>query len=47
MVEQKLWGDVRNLMQVFTVKGEGREGPESEYRYSSTFSLTSALDGGG
>ena len=25
----------------------GHEGPEVEYRYSSTLSLTSALDGGG
>jgi hypothetical protein len=25
----------------------GHEGPEREYRYSSTLSLTSALDGGG
>jgi hypothetical protein len=33
-------------------KGKGHprtyhEGPEGEYRYSSTLSLTSALDGGG
>jgi hypothetical protein len=25
----------------------GHEGPEGEYRFSSTLSLTSALDGGG
>ena len=25
----------------------GHEGPEGEYKYSSTLSLTSALDGGG
>ena len=25
----------------------GHEGPEREWRYSSTFSLTSTLDGGG
>jgi hypothetical protein len=25
----------------------GHEGPEGKYRYSSTLSLTSALDGGG
>jgi hypothetical protein len=47
MVEQNLWGVARNLIQVFTVTGEGHEGPEGEYRYSSTLSLTSALDGGG
>jgi hypothetical protein len=44
-------------MQLQTVRGEvtgrgkvhprrGHEGPEGEYRYSSTLSLTSALDGG-
>ena len=46
-MEQKLWGGARNLMQVFTVKGEGHKGPEGDYRYSCTLSLTSALDGGG
>jgi hypothetical protein len=45
------------LLQGFNVYGEvgkgkvhprtGHEGPEGEYRYSSTLSLTSALDGGG
>ena len=42
-----MWRDARNWMQVFTVKGEGHEGPEGEYRYSCTLSLTSALDGDG
>jgi hypothetical protein len=37
---------------VVKVKGKGHsrtghEGPEGKYRYSSTLSLTSALDGGG
>ena len=44
MAEQKLWGDARNLMQVFMANGECHEGPEGEERYSSTLSLTSALD---
>jgi hypothetical protein len=44
MVE-RLWGDARNLMQVFAVTGEGHEGPEGENRCSSTLSLTSVLDG--
>jgi len=41
-----------NLGCVFLVKGKvhpktGLEGPEGENRYSSTLSLTSALDRGG
>jgi hypothetical protein len=44
-----------HLVNTYTrIKGKGKglprtghEGPEGEWRYSSTLSLTSALDGGG
>ena len=43
---------LKKVMCFFGIKGKvhpktGHRGPEWEYRYSSTLSLTSALDGGG
>jgi hypothetical protein len=47
MVERPLCGDAINLTQIFTVEGDGHEGPGGEHRYASTLYLTSKLYGGG
>jgi hypothetical protein len=45
MVRQNFTGYVQGKGKV--LPRTGHEGPEREWRYSSTLSLTSALDGGG